>query len=153
MTKYSKEEIKENREEFKKDPIGFFWKPTVEYWKERPIHAIGTLCFWAMLYFLIFTFLQAVNFDMMYCDSSIDKYDGKIMLVYNGFVEEMNTRTIEIQKEQTPITDREVDSILKSIKKESIECKYDLGRWIKEDKMILYNFKQLLIGRWHKNTN
>lgn len=175
MSKYTKEEKKEIRAEFRKDPIGFWTKPFIEFWKENPLKAIWTFFSWVFIFYFIFTFLQAVNYDIMYCDSNIDEFDGRILDVYNPFVEFVNERNAiatEQMHEEYPLNTRmntdtwEVEVIseeemknntrIQQLMKDNdyqIECRYDFKRWIHDDKHIFSNMKKMVINRWFKNTN
>lgn len=140
MKKKDKEErrkyVKKQREKLKENPRGFLKKeiidPTIKYWKEEPIHAIGTLITWIIIYYLIFGGIQAVNNDMIYCDSTINEYDGKVMYVYNDFVKYYNERTKELQQGYQPEIIIQINQTEEFNKKYSMFCNYNISRWNKE---------------------
>ena len=129
---YTKEEIKENREELIKDPFKALIEPTIRYWKENTGKALITFFGWVIIVYIIGTFAQALNYDMMYCDSSLDEYDGKVLRVYNPFIEHMNREIEEFNKAYNPY--ELVDMPLPMELNQSIRCEYDLKRWAKSDR-------------------
>lgn len=152
--KYTKEEKQEIRQKAKKDPIGFWITPTIQYWKERPLKAIWTFTSWALIFYLTFTILQAINYDTIYCTSNLPQYNGKILETYNQFIEHTNNKIETYNKQQqiNPLqkTDKEY---LNMLEEDTINCGYNLTKWRKDEKHILQNIKILAIDRWHKNTN
>lgn len=144
-------EVKRNREEFKKNPYEYAIKPFISFWKENPLKAVGTFMFWALLFYAGFSGLQALNYDMMYCDSSLDQYDGKILFVYNEFVDEMNRQTEEFNQMQYSLDKTGIKN--NKPPNSTIECRYDTKRWWSGEKDFFKNLKILMVDRWHKSTN
>ena len=143
--------VKEQREKLKGDPKGFIQSevidPTVRYWKERPGHAIFTFFKWVIIYYLIFGAIQAVNNDMIYCNSTIDKYDGKVMDVFNDFAEQYNKEAEKLAKETQFVDPTIRESIIKEFYEDNtIRCKYDLKRWNEES--IRDRFISIIKGYW-----
>lgn len=132
MNKLSKEEIKKNREEFKKDPVNFLLRPDIEMWRESPLRGIGVFLMWVLIMYSIFVILQAVYYDTIYCDSNLDEYDGKVMDTFNPFIGKMN----ELILDNVPVDEN------------YINCTHDFSKWWKEDKDILINIKRIGIDRW-----
>ena len=88
------DEVKQTRKKLKKEGgYKFFIEPTLNYWKKEPLSALSNFFFGLIIMYLIFCSIQTINNDMIYCDSSNDQYDGKLMLVYNDYVEWVNSNT------------------------------------------------------------
>ena len=94
LVKKTRQELKENPEKFIKEKI---IKPTTTYWKEQPLHAIMTFSMWVLIMYAGFGLIQAINNDMIYCDSSINQYDGKLMYTYNNFIKYYNEKAQELK--------------------------------------------------------
>lgn len=140
--KSNKEQIRKNREAFKKDPYNYLIKPTLDYWKTQPLQAIGIFLFWAIIIYAGFTTLQAINYDMMYCNSTIPEYNGKLLNTYNPFIQEINKRIETINQQNLQLNNyQELPPQLN----ETINCKYNLKRWWKDDKEILQNIKKIAL--------
>lgn len=144
-----KEEVKEARKRLKEEGFTkFFITPTVEYWKKKPLHAFLNFFIYALITYIIFCGIQAVNNDMIYCDSSNDLYDGKLMQVYNPYVNWVNTNSPTIITDQN-IMNFNLENLEPSIAQEStIVCDYDLKKWwnepIKERKTIITNWLTIM---------
>lgn len=103
MTKLTKEEIKANRENAKKLGDGSIIKGSIKYiinilkedWKTDKKGMITSFLWGVFIMYLIGTAFQVGIYDVMWCDSSINKFDGKPLLVYNDFVKELNKKTLE----------------------------------------------------------
>lgn len=148
---YTKEEIKENQRKLKENPIKELLYPTISYWREKPARAIGQFLGWVIVVYSIMTLIQAINYDMIYCESSMEQYNGKIMRTYNPFVEEMNTKIERFNMRYTPI---QLEGMpLPQELNQTIMCDYNLKRWWNENSDITYNIKELVIKRWVKNKN
>lgn len=147
--KNRKEYVKEQRKKFKSDPKKFIKKeiinPTIKYWKEEPLNAIGTFVFWILAFYIIFGTLQGILLDTVYCDSTIDQYDGKVMYVYNDFVNYYNEKAQEMQQAYTP-NPYEQKKIVENFNQEyNMICEHDFKKWGKEwtNRPFLKNLEEI----------
>lgn len=132
-----KEYVKEQRTKFKKDPTKFIQtemvEPMLRHWREAPLHALATFIGWAMVFYLSFGAIQAINNDMIYCDSSIDQFDGKLMQTYNSFVEYYNEEARYMEQNVYPLSVQDQEEKVKIFNEQyTMICTYDLKRWWKE---------------------
>lgn len=171
-----KEFVKEQRKRFVSDPKNFFLTeivhPTVVFWKEKPLKAIFTFFIWVIVYYVGFGLVQAVNNDMIYCDSTIDSFDGKLMYTFNDFVAYYNDKANRMQTDMSfasnfvenysPTGQFELNQIdLKKQQEEAVRrfneeysmiCKYNVTRWINEpilsrSSTIYYGFQKIILKR------
>lgn len=154
--KERKEFVKQQRTKFKKDPSKFFetemFQPLIQAWKENPKKQAWVFIKWVLIYYLVFGAIQAVNNDMIYCDATIDAYDGKVMYVHNDFVKLYNERAKQL--EQTPVYSYwEQEQLMNSFNEQySMYCDYDINRWRQESiteriKTIGYGYYKILLKR------
>lgn len=133
-----KQYVKEQRKKFFASPGKFIkeemYEPTIEYWKKHTLHAIWTFLSAVIITYIIFGMLQAVLLDTVYCDSNIDKYDGKILYKYNNFVKNYNKELIAFQNSQIMPTDlQEREQIAQEFfNKYTINCTHNFKRWNEE---------------------
>lgn len=143
-----KQEVKQARETYKKEGFfNYFIIPLITYWKDTPVKAITTFVSYTMLFYIGFTAAQAINNDMIYCDSSVDRFDGKLMFSYNPYVNWVNNNSVDVNTEDlgkytlVEINDdfniEDLDkSTLMEIGNEaqtsSIYCNYNLTKWFSE---------------------
>ena len=151
--KYVKEQrrkLKNNPEKFLKEEVV---RPTLTYWKEEPIHAIGTFVFWVAVMYLAFGFVQAVNNDMIYCESSHEAFNGKLMYVANDFVQFYNEMAIQRQQEYSPLNQIDAEQQVYAFNQEYwLNCSYDVKRWLDEPlvektQTLLYGYSKILLKR------
>lgn len=126
-----KEYVQQQRKKLKENPRSFIQKemiePTIKFWKEEPLRAAWVLVSSIMVYYLIFGGIQVINNDMIYCDSNMDKYDGKLMIKYDQWMQFQATKLngtmnlIEIMETKKEIAE-----------KDYLKCDYDLDKWFKE---------------------
>lgn len=145
------EEVKQARQELKeKGAYKFFIEPTINYWKTQLLSALSTLFFWIIITYVIFSGLQAINNDVIYCDSSNDIYDGKLMYVFNEYVEWVNNNTqptIDFYN-QNPYQGLYPNEAQTS----TIVCDYNWTKWTQEPikeriTTITYGFKKVTLKR------
>lgn len=162
MDKERKKYVKEQRKKLVDNPSKFIRenviKPIWKYWKEQPLHAFGNFIFWIVLYYLLFGGIQAINNDIIYCDSTIDEFDGKLMYVYNDFVDYYNNKASRMELQKNPydfetgnykLSEKNIEQFNKDY---SMICEYDLERWNNEsvNKRIndmWYGFKKIILKR------
>ena len=143
--KGSETSIKENWKKFLQDPWEYYLKGEWEYIKKHPFISIGTFFKWVLIFYVVMVGIQSVYFDMVYCDSSIDEYDGKLMYVWKPFVENINGMIQEISIQNRPGINYN-EPIIMGYELPEMECKHDFRRWrlegIKADE-IWYNFVEI----------
>lgn len=152
-----KEYVKEQRNKLKKNPSRFFKEnvidTTVNYWKERPFHAFGTFVIWILIFYLIGGIAQAIVFDAVYCDCTIDSYDGKLMYVYNDFVDYYNEQANNMQQNYGIPSINEQEALVMNFNEQySMYCTHDWGRWKNETvksriETTTYGLKKILLKR------
>lgn len=155
MEEERREYIKKQRKALKENPKGFIIEniinPTLEYWKKRPINAIGVFLFWIVTYYLVFGGIQAIVFDSVYCDASINQFDGKIMYVHNDFVKYYNEEAKRMQYEYKPIGYVDENNKVNEFnRKYTMKCEHDWKRWNNETieerlQSIFYGFKKIIL--------
>lgn len=135
--KERKEFVKEQRKKFVENPSNFISeeviKPTLEYWKNDPLHAFFTFSIWVIIMYVAFGGIQGLNNDMIYCDSTINNYDGKLMYTFNDFVKYYNEKALDMQYSNFNFNVEEQEIMVDSFNNEyNMMCTYDLKRWWKE---------------------
>lgn len=124
MTKEDrKKDVQEQRATLKE--IGYFEYfvvPMIDYFRQSPLKAVGTFFVWLLFSYLLFSMLQVVYYDTVYCDSSLDEYDGKLLFTYNDFVDTYNSE-VEKQKQITFFPMPIINEL------PTINCSYDWGRY------------------------
>lgn len=104
-----------------------------------------------MIVYVSFAMIQAINNDIIYCDSSIDQFDGKIMYTFNEFVSFYNQKAIEMQNSQLGLTTMQQEQQVKNFNQEyQMICKYNTTKWMKEPiiqriETTWYGFKKILM--------
>lgn len=120
-----KEEIRRTREKLKE--IGayeFFIVPLINYIKMSPLKAIGNFFMWALVTYTIFCTFQGIYYDTIYCDADNDNYDGKLLDVYNGYI---NMTNAEMQRlSEIGLLDQSDTYTY------YIECRHNFTRWYNE---------------------
>lgn len=149
-----KEYVKEQRRKLKEDPSKFIKEnviePTWKYWKEQPFHAIGTFIMWVAIYYLLFGGIQAINNDMIYCESTVQGFNGKLMYVYNDFVEYYNNEAQQMQQANIPQFYQQEQIVANFNKEYNMYCDYNITKWKEEPikdriETTLYGFKKILL--------
>ena len=151
-----KQFVKEQRAKFKESPENFLrneiLKPWIQAWKDNPWKQLGVFFMWVAIYYLAFGIIQAVNNDMIYCDATINEYDGKVMYVYNDFVAEYNRRVEEMAL--NPVASVwEQQQVLDNFNEQyAMYCNYDVKRWNNESipyrlETIGYGLSKILLKR------
>lgn len=131
-----KKEVEESRKALKEmGAYAFFIEPMIDYVKEYPWKASGQFFGWMFLTYAIFTLLLAVNYDMLYCDSNLDQFDGKVLYVRNGFVNHVNDYNSKLMASgSNPFLEapqRPINLDTGSIEDPlfTLECGYDFSSW------------------------
>lgn len=175
MERQTKEErkayVKSQRKRLFENPTLFLKEevvtPTITFWKEEPLRALGTFIFWVVVYYLAFGMVQAINNDMIYCDCSYDAFDGKLMYTYNSFVKYYNEKAQRLQNDPEFLENMQPDfsapmffDPTNTTQQEVIvdefnlnynmECNYDLDRWWDESildrmKSVWFGYKKIIL--------
>lgn len=120
-----KQEVELARKELKeKGFYNYFITPLTHYWKEQPLVAFTNFLMWIMISYTIFTGIQAINYDLIYCESSNSQYNGKILQVYNDYVTWVNENSYD---PKNPWKIRDITA-----QTSTINCNYDIEKWKKE---------------------
>lgn len=175
VNKERKEFVKQQRAKFKQNPTEFikqeFIISTLQFWKKHPIKALYIFTSWVIIYYLAFGGIQAINNDMIYCDATIDQYDGKVMYTHNAFVQYYNQKAKELQKTTQVIPNFQIQNgivkeqnitnitietktpqqkVKEFNEQYSMYCNYNLTRWnqepiINRTKTTWYGFKKIIL--------
>lgn len=137
MKEDKKKRVKQQRAKLKENPSRFLKEevinPTIKFWKEEPLRAIWTFTIWVTIYYIAFGGIQAINNDMIYCDATIDQYDGKLMYTFNEFVKYYNEEAQQMQRAYTPIGIENQERLVENFNEQyKMYCTYNITRWIKE---------------------
>lgn len=132
MNTDNREEVKKNWKELRKKGVyGGIIKPLIGYWKSKPFEAVSILVFWVFVFYSMFSLLQAINYDMIYCDCTNDEFDGKLMENYNRYVDWVNEGVTE-NKGINENFSFGLGVELTERQRSKIYCDYDLKRWWNE---------------------
>lgn len=162
----NKQTIEENRRKLKEIGITeYLIRPMVEYWKEKPLKAIGIFLSYAILYYAIFVIIQATMFSFTYCETNIG-LKGPLMETYPQFVEKANQRTTELRTQgiingntlyqyANYTKTNNLQQTIKTIPKWNITCNYNITKWYKENtttklKIFGNNLYKVGIKKWSK---
>lgn len=148
-----KREVEKAREEFKnKGFYKFFVEPEIKFWKEKPFQAFGLFFFWMCIYYLLFSGLQAINYSLIYCDSTTHEgYNGRIMEIKpqwdNLLTHDFMIKYPTFNESTSNIKQISQDFKLETENKYILKCDYNFELYLKEG--IQENIKYTL-NTWKK---